>query len=80
LRTYKRESIHAGTYRNHGANAAGAKAASKAKRMNPETVITVVNRGSFIFCGACGIPYFVSDAVSDEKDLMSKGNPYHVCK
>jgi len=54
-----------------GANAAGAKAASKAKRMNPKATITVVDRGSFISYGACGIPYFVSDTVSDEKELMS---------
>jgi NADH dehydrogenase FAD-containing subunit len=31
-----------------GANAAGAKAAAKAKRMNPRAEITVVDRGSFI--------------------------------
>jgi NADPH-dependent 2,4-dienoyl-CoA reductase/sulfur reductase-like enzyme/rhodanese-related sulfurtransferase len=54
-----------------GANAAGAKAASKAKRMNPKAAITVVDRGSFISYGACGIPYFVSDTVNDEKELMS---------
>ncbi len=54
-----------------GANAAGAKAAAKAKRMNPEASITVIDRGSFISYGACGIPYFVSDTVCDEKELMS---------
>lgn len=54
-----------------GANAAGAKAASKAKRMSPKASITVVDRGSFISYGACGIPYFVSDTVSDAKELMS---------
>jgi len=54
-----------------GANAAGAKAAAKAKRMNPKASITVVDRGSFISYGACGIPYFVSDTVRDEKELMS---------
>ncbi len=54
-----------------GANAAGAKAAAKAKRMNPHAEITVVDRGSFISYGACGIPYYVSDMVKDEKELMS---------
>jgi NADPH-dependent 2,4-dienoyl-CoA reductase/sulfur reductase-like enzyme/rhodanese-related sulfurtransferase len=53
-----------------GANAAGAKAASKAKRMRPDAEITVVDRGSFISYGACGIPYFVADMVHDEKELM----------
>ena len=54
-----------------GANAAGAKAAAKAKRMNPRAEITVVDRGSFISYGACGIPYYVADMVKDEKELMS---------
>lgn len=54
-----------------GANAAGAKAASKAKRINPKAEITLIDRGSFISYGACGIPYYVSDTVADVKELMS---------
>ncbi|MDD2897545.1 MAG: FAD-dependent oxidoreductase [Desulfuromonadaceae bacterium] len=54
-----------------GANAAGAKAASKAKRINPTADVTLIDRGSFISYGACGIPYFVSDTVADIKELMS---------
>jgi NADPH-dependent 2,4-dienoyl-CoA reductase/sulfur reductase-like enzyme/rhodanese-related sulfurtransferase len=53
-----------------GANAAGAKAACKAKRVNPEAEVILIDRGSFISYGACGIPYFVSDTVADFKDLM----------
>src|SRR3990172_5577223 len=53
-----------------GANAAGAKAASRAKRVNPGAEVTVVERGSFISYGACGIPYFLSDEVRDVRDLM----------
>jgi len=54
-----------------GANAAGAKAASKAKRMNPQAEVTLVDRGCYISYGACGIPYFISDDVKDVKELMS---------
>ncbi|AJY71380.1 pyridine nucleotide-disulfide oxidoreductase [Geobacter sulfurreducens] len=54
-----------------GANAAGAKAAAKAKRINPGAEITVIDRGNFISYGACGIPYYVSDTVADVKELMS---------
>jgi len=54
-----------------GANAAGAKAASKAKRINPHADVTLIDRGNFISYGACGIPYFVSDTVSDVKELMT---------
>jgi NADPH-dependent 2,4-dienoyl-CoA reductase/sulfur reductase-like enzyme/rhodanese-related sulfurtransferase len=53
-----------------GANAAGAKAACKAKRVNPEAQVTLIDRGNFISYGACGIPYFVSDTVADVKELM----------
>ncbi len=54
-----------------GANAAGAKAASKAKRINPKADVTMIDRGSFISYGACGIPYFVSDTVATVQELMS---------
>ncbi len=54
-----------------GANAAGAKAASKAKRINPKAEVTLIDRGTFISYGACGIPYYVSDTVADVNELMS---------
>ena len=54
-----------------GANAAGAKAAAKAKRMNPRAEVTLVDRGNFISYGACGIPYYVSDTVKEITELMS---------
>ena len=54
-----------------GANAAGAKAASKAKRINPKAEVTLIDRGNFISYGACGIPYFVSDTVPHVQELMS---------
>ena len=53
-----------------GANAAGAKAACRAKRVSPEAEVTLIDRGNFISYGACGIPYFVSDTVTDVKELM----------
>lgn len=54
-----------------GANAAGAKAAAKAKRINPQARITVIDRGNYISYGACGIPYYVADSVGEIKELMS---------
>ncbi len=54
-----------------GANAAGAKAASKAKRVNADADVMLIDRGSFISYGACGIPYYVSDTVTDIRELMS---------
>ncbi|MBJ6800126.1 FAD-dependent oxidoreductase [Geomonas propionica] len=54
-----------------GANAAGAKAAAKARRTNPKAEIIVLDRGNFISYGACGIPYYLSDTVKELKELMS---------
>lgn len=46
-----------------GANAAGLKAAARARRLLPKALITVIDRGRYISYGACGMPYFVSGDV-----------------
>ncbi len=43
-----------------GANAAGLRAAARAKRLLPDASITVIDRGKYISYGACGMPYLVS--------------------
>lgn len=43
-----------------GANAAGLRAAARAKRLLPNATVTVIDQGTFISYGACGMPYFVS--------------------
>ena len=43
-----------------GANAAGLRAAARAKRLLPNASVTVIDRGKYISYGACGMPYFVS--------------------
>jgi len=53
-----------------GAVAAGLKAASKARRMDPQAEITVVDKGTLISYGACGLPYYVSAEVDDIEELM----------
>ncbi len=54
-----------------GGVAAGPKAACRAKRLMPDAEITIVDQDSLISYGGCGIPYFVSGDVSDEKELRS---------
>lgn len=46
-----------------GGVALGPKAAARAKRLMPNATITMVDEGSFISYGGCGIPYFVSGEV-----------------
>ncbi|HYS44095.1 MAG TPA: FAD-dependent oxidoreductase [Geobacteraceae bacterium] len=54
-----------------GANAAGAKAASSAKRSNPEAKVLLIDRSSIIAFSACGIPYYVSDTIAALKELVN---------
>ncbi len=53
-----------------GGVAAGLKAASKIRRGNPRAQITVVEKGTMISYGACGMPYYVAGEVKDIDDLM----------
>ena len=53
-----------------GGVAVGLKAASKARRNDPEAQITVVERGEIVSYGACGMPYFVAAEVDQVNELM----------
>jgi NADPH-dependent 2,4-dienoyl-CoA reductase/sulfur reductase-like enzyme len=55
-----------------GGDAAGMSAASKARRTNPDTVVTVFERGSVASFSACGIPYYVGGVVADATDLLAR--------
>ncbi len=54
-----------------GGVAAGPKAACRIKRLQPGWDVTVVDQDSLISYGGCGIPYYVSGDVADEKALRS---------
>jgi len=54
-----------------GGVAAGPKTACRVKRLLPKAQVTVVDRDNLISYGGCGIPYFVSGDVSDEKELRN---------
>ena len=53
-----------------GGVAAGMSAASRAKRNKPDMEVTVLERGSFVSYGSCGLPYFVSGLVKDVQGLV----------
>lgn len=53
-----------------GAVAAGTKAASKAKRENPDLDVTVITREADVSYSGCGLPYFLSGIVKERKDLI----------
>ena len=52
-----------------GANAAGLRAAARAKRLLPNAAVTVIDRGKFISYGACGMPYLVSGDIETADKL-----------
>lgn len=53
-----------------GGVAAGPKAASKIIRMKPDTDITIVEKGLLLSYAGCGLPYYVSGEIKDQKGLM----------
>lgn len=54
-----------------GGVAAGPKIASKVIRMCPEAEVTIVEKGTLLSYAGCGLPYYVSGAVKEQKELMS---------
>lgn len=54
-----------------GGVAAGPKTACRLKRLQPKAEITIIDQDNLISYGGCGIPYYVSGDVSDEKELRS---------
>ncbi|WP_294612691.1 CoA-disulfide reductase [uncultured Gilliamella sp.] len=55
-----------------GAQAAGASAAAKAKRMNPNATIRIYEKSDIVSFGACGLPYFIGDNFSDPNEMISR--------
>ncbi len=54
-----------------GGVAAGPKTACRFKRLAPDAKVTIIDQDSLISYGGCGIPYYVSGDVSDEKELRN---------
>ncbi len=54
-----------------GAVAAGPKAACRLRRLLPDAQITLIDQDDLISYGGCGIPYYVSGDVQDDKELRS---------
>ncbi|MCK4624509.1 MAG: FAD-dependent oxidoreductase [Phycisphaerae bacterium] len=54
-----------------GGVAAGPKVAAKVVRLIPEAEVTVVEKGQFLSYAGCGLPYYISGVVAEQKELMS---------
>ena len=53
-----------------GGVAAGTKAASKARRDNPNLDIKVYTKDKYISYAGCGLPYYLSGIISDRQELL----------
>lgn len=54
-----------------GGVAAGPKVAAKVIRMNPETEVTIIEKSEFLSYAGCGLPYYISGQVKEQKDLLA---------
>ncbi len=53
-----------------GSGAAGAKAASKAKRLDPKNHIEIFTNSKYTSVSLCGLPYYIEGSVKDINDLI----------
>jgi NADPH-dependent 2,4-dienoyl-CoA reductase/sulfur reductase-like enzyme/rhodanese-related sulfurtransferase len=54
-----------------GGVAAGPKAAARARRLDPDAEITIVEKGELLSYAGCGLPYYISGLVEDRRQLMT---------
>ncbi len=54
-----------------GGVAAGPKVGSRVHRLCPDAQVTLIEKGEFLSYAGCGLPYYVSGIVEDQKELMS---------
>ncbi|MFC2157813.1 pyridine nucleotide-disulfide oxidoreductase, partial [Acidobacteriota bacterium] len=53
-----------------GADAAGLSAAIQIKRKIPQASIKVINKGTYISYGACGIPFVIGGDIDSPEKLI----------
>ncbi len=54
-----------------GGVACGPKAAARARRLDPNAEITLIEKGKDISYGACGLPFYLEGEIKDVKELTS---------
>jgi NADPH-dependent 2,4-dienoyl-CoA reductase/sulfur reductase-like enzyme/rhodanese-related sulfurtransferase len=59
-----------------GGAACGLKAASRARRLDGEVEITVIEQGRYVSYAACGMPYVVSGRIKKAADLIQRTPAY----
>ncbi len=55
-----------------GGVAAGTSAASKARRIDPEADVKIIQEESIVSYAACGIPYVIEGIISNFEELIER--------
>lgn len=55
-----------------GGVAAGTSAASKAKRIDPDANVTIIQQESIVSYGSCGLPYVLEGLIDDFSELIAR--------
>ena len=53
-----------------GGVAGGASCAARARRLSESTEIIMFERGPYVSFANCGLPYYIGDVITEEKDLI----------
>ncbi len=53
-----------------GGVAGGASAATRARRLNEEVEIILIERGEYVSFANCGLPYYIGGTIKDRQDLL----------
>ncbi len=54
-----------------GGVACGPKAAARARRLDPDAEITIIERGDLLSYAGCGMPYYIQGEIENADELMS---------
>ena len=54
-----------------GGVAAGPKTAARISRLNQDAEVIIIEKGEFLSYAGCGLPYYISGVVKEQKELMS---------
>ena len=59
-----------------GGTACGPKAAARARRLDPDASITVIEQDGDLSTATCGLPYYVSGIIRDRDNLLVAGDDH----
>jgi NADPH-dependent 2,4-dienoyl-CoA reductase/sulfur reductase-like enzyme/rhodanese-related sulfurtransferase len=59
-----------------GGTACGPKAAARARRLDPDSSITVIEQDGNLSTATCGLPYYVSGVIRDRNNLLVAGDDH----